>query len=230
VGTLLANPVSGRRETVVADPARTAVLIGDSQSAGAAGVPQSGTWPVTALASLGYTVSFSGRGGTGFVAANPPVGNYPDALEQGNWHIPYGNVPLVVIEGGGNDASRGATDVQILANAERLLTDLKTSYPASRIVMVGTLGRGSAAGANRRSDVDGLLGGFAARHGIPFIGAGDWITRFGLANKMADAVHLTPAGHRILRTVLARRLQNLGVDGPAPAGNTAVVVRSSAGS
>ena len=60
-------------------------------------------------------------GGTGFVASNGKTGNYIDALQRGDWLLPYGSPPLVVIEGGGNDASRGATDQQISTNAERLI-------------------------------------------------------------------------------------------------------------
>ncbi|WP_312875924.1 SGNH/GDSL hydrolase family protein [Arthrobacter terrae] len=193
---------------------RTAVLIGDSQSEGAAGVSAKDTWTNTGLAKLGYNVVFCGRGGTGFVAANGPVGNYPDALEKGHWNVPYGPAPLVVIEGGGNDAGRGATDDQIIANASRLIQDLRQTYPASRFVIIGTLAKGAMSGGGRRTQVDSLLGAFAAKNGIPFISAGDWLTAYSLTDKMADGVHLTGAGHRILSDVLAGKLAALGVAAP----------------
>src|SRR6478672_9534902 len=46
-----------------------------------------------------YKVFFCGRGGTGFVASNGRTGNYIDALQRGDWKLPYGTPPLVVIEG-----------------------------------------------------------------------------------------------------------------------------------
>ncbi len=135
-GTVYRNPANGRNEVVVEDIARTAVLIGDSQSEPAY------SWPRTALASLGYTVHFCGLGGTGFVASNGKTGNYIDALQRGDWLLPYGSPPLVVIEGGGNDASRGATDEQISTNAERLIASVRQRYPEAQLAMVGTLARG----------------------------------------------------------------------------------------
>ena len=203
-GSIYRNPASGRNEVVVEDIARTAVLIGDSQS------EPTSSWPRTALASLGYKVHFCGRGGTGFVTSNGTTGNYIDALQRGDWLLPYGSPPLVVIEGGGNDASRGATDQQISANAERLLARIRQRYPEARLAMVGTLARGDADGGGRRTEVDTLLGTVAARHSIPFVGVGDWLTRHNLTRLMADGVHMGPEGHAALGVLLARRLGDFG--------------------
>lgn len=223
-GTLYLDPATGRREAIEPDMAHTAVLIGDSQSEGAAGVATKNTWTNTALQKLGFHVQFRGKGGTGFVASNGKTGNYPDALERGNWNLPYGPAPLVVIEGGGNDATRHATDEQILANAARLVRDLKQTYPKAQLVMIGTLAKGADNGGGRRTQVDTLLGGFAAKNSIPFISAGDWITKYGLANKMADGVHLTAAGHQVLSGVLAHEFVKLGIQAP-PQGAAAVVAK-----
>lgn len=204
-GTIYRNPASGRNEMVVEDIARTAVLIGDSQSEPAS------SWPRTALASLGYRVHFCGRGGTGFVASNGTTGNYIDALQRGDWLLPYGSPPLVVIEGGGNDAARGVTDEQISANAERLVASIRQRYPGTRLAMVGTLARGAADGGGRRTEVDTLLGAVAARHSIPFVSVGDWLTRYSLTGSMADGVHMAPEGHAALAVLLAHRLDGLGL-------------------
>ncbi|MET3949552.1 SGNH/GDSL hydrolase family protein [Arthrobacter sp. UYEF36] len=209
-GSIYRNPANGRNEVVVRDIARTAVLIGDSQS------EPSFSWPRTALASLGYQVHFCGRGGTGFVTSNGTTGNYIDALQRGDWLLPYGSPPLVVIEGGGNDASRGATDQQISANAERLIASVRQRYPGARLAMVGTLARGAAHGGGRRTEVDALLGTVAARHSIPFVGVGDWLTRHNLTKLMADGVHMGPKGHAALGELLARRLGDFGFRAPAP--------------
>ena len=209
-GSVYRNPASGRNEVVVPDIARTAVLIGDSQSE-----PVS-SWPRRALASLGYQVHFCGRGGTGFATSNGSTGNYADALQRGDWLLPYGSPPLVLIEGGGNDASRGATDQQITANAERLIASVRQRYPEARLAMVGTLARGAADGGGRRTEVDALLGTVAAKHSMVFVGVGDWLTRHHLTGLMADGVHMAPAGHAALGVLLARQLRDLGVTEPAP--------------
>ena len=205
-GSIYRNPANGRDELVVRDIRNTALLIGDSQSEPADG------WPRRGLAAAGYGVYFCGLGGTGFVAANGKTGNYIDALERGDWKLPYGTPPLIVIQGGGNDAVRGATDAQIVANADRLIADLRERYPGTKIAMIGTLGRGANYGGGRRSQVDALLGTVAVKHGIPFVGVGDWLTKHDLAKHLADAVHMNASGHASLGTLLAGRLRELRLD------------------
>lgn len=209
-GALVRNPATGRTQFVDPSIAQTAVLFGDSQAGGAAGVHGVDTWVETALRQRGYKVYFVGAGGTGFVAHSPTAANYPDVVERGKPMLPSGNPALVVVQGGGNDATQGAGNAQILANATRLLADLKATYPASKMVMIGTLARGAAAGGGRRTQIDTLLAGFAERHSLAFISAGDWLTRYRLTGMMADGVHLTPAGHKVLTGVLAGKLKDLG--------------------
>ncbi len=204
-GSVYRNPISGRNEVVVPNVSRTAVLIGDSQSEPANG------WPRQALAALGYNVHFAGLGGTGFVRANGRVGNYIDALELGHWLLPVGTPGLVVVQGGGNDAGSGATDAQITANANRLLQELKSRYPTTRIVMVGTLGRGAGNGGGRRSQVDALLATIAAKQGITFISVGDWLTKHNLTHRLADTVHMDADGRKALGILLERRLREINV-------------------
>ncbi len=147
-----AIPANGRNEIIVKDTSNVAVLIGDSQSEPSYG------WPRQGLAAAGYKVFFCGRGGTGFVASNGKTGNYIDALQRGDWKLPYGTPPLVVIEGGGNDAARGASDAQIVSNAERLIASIQQRYPRPEVLMVGTLARGAHYGGGRRSRGGRALG------------------------------------------------------------------------
>ncbi|KRE74160.1 SGNH/GDSL hydrolase family protein [Arthrobacter sp. Soil762] len=207
-GSVYRNPASGRDEVVVPDMRHTALLIGDSQSE-----PTEG-WPRLGLAAVGYKVHFCGLGGTGFVASNGKTGNYIDALQRGDWKLPYGTPALIVIQGGGNDAARGATDAQIVANADRLIGALQDRYPGARMAMIGTLARGANYGGGRRTQVDALLGTVAARHGLPFVGVGDWLSKYNLAKNLADAVHMDAAGHRSLGGLLGSRLRHLGLEGP----------------
>jgi len=211
-GDIYRNPVFGRREVVVANVRSTAILIGDSQSE-----PVDG-WPRRALAGLGYNVHFCGYGGTGFTAANGKIGNYIDALERGDWLLPAGTPGLIVVEGGGNDAARGASDAQIAANANRLIQALKARYPATQIVMVGTLARGAQNGGGRRSQVDGLLGDIAARQNVTFVSAGDWLTKYNLTQHLADSVHMDAEGRKQLGGILERRFRELQVPAAPSAG------------
>ncbi|VXB61195.1 GDSL-like Lipase/Acylhydrolase family protein [Arthrobacter sp. 9AX] len=205
-GSRILNPANGRLEAVVPDISRTVLLIGDSQSE-----PSDG-WPRQGLEAAGYKVYYCGRGGTGFVSANGKTGNYIDALLRGDWLLPSGTPALIVVQGGGNDAAGGASDIRITGNAERLLAALKARYPGTRIAMIGTLARGEANGGGRRTEVDALLGSVAAAHNLPFVSVGDWLTRYGLEKDLADAVHMNPSGRRVLGTLLERRLRDLGLE------------------
>jgi acyl-CoA thioesterase I len=204
-GARVLNPANGRLEAVVPDISRTVLLIGDSQSE-----PSDG-WPRQGLEAAGYKVYYCGRGGTGFVSANGKTGNYIDALLRGDWLLPAGTPALIVIQGGGNDAATGASDTRITGNAERLIAELKARYPGTRMAMIGTLARGEGNGGGRRTEVDALLGEVAAAHSLPFVSVGDWLTRYGLAKDLADAVHMNPHGRRALGTLLERRLIDLGL-------------------
>lgn len=202
-GSIYRNPASERDELVVADVRHTAVLIGDSQS------EPEGSWTRSALAAVGYTVFYAGKSGTGFVAGNGTTGNYIDALRNGDWLLPYGSPPLIVVQGGGNDARRGADDARITENANRLLDELKSRYPGSRLLMIGTLARGTEGG--RRAEVDALLGKVARKAEVPFISAGDWVSRYDVGRDLVDGIHLAGPGHRKLAAVLARKLADLGM-------------------
>ncbi len=181
------------------------MLIGDSQS------QPKDSWPQRGIATLGYKLYVAGMGGTGFVASTSKTGNYIDALQRGDWVLPYGTPPLIVLQGGGNDAAQKASDDQITSNAERLLAVLKKRYPGSRMAMIGTLAKGAANGGGRRTEVDALLGRIAAKNNVPFVSAGDWLTRYDAVKDLQDGVHMKPSGHEKLGSVLAGELASLGL-------------------
>ncbi|MEE1620412.1 SGNH/GDSL hydrolase family protein [Zafaria sp. J156] len=191
------NAASGRQELEYPEPRRLAVLIGDSQSDGAAGVPGEATWPRLALTAAGYDVVFRGRGGTGFTAARPPYLDYADALRTQQWLLPHGDVGLVVLQGGGNDARAGASDAEVHAGVTGLVEEVRRSYPTSTILVVGTLARSLEDGGGRRHAVDAAVGTAARDAGLAFISAGDWITTEDLGGHLLDRAHLDEAGHRI---------------------------------
>lgn len=213
VGSLYKNPSNNRNEIILADVRHTAVLIGDSQA------QPEGSWPRAALGSIGYKVYTVGRGGTGFVAATSDTGNYIDALQRGDWVLPYGTPPLIVVQGGGNDAARKVSDDQITSNANRLIAALRKRYPLAKIAMIGTLAKGADAGGGRRTQVDTLLGDIAAKAGATFFSVGDWITKYHVEGDLVDGVHLNPAGHAKLGGVLAADMAAAGLRLPPDTAN-----------
>ncbi|MCU1634739.1 MAG: lipolytic enzyme, partial [Micrococcaceae bacterium] len=157
------DPISGGPGLQLADPGRTALLVGDSQSGGAAGVPADRTWTQAGLRGAGYDVAFVGAGGTGFVAASSTgAANYPSSLTQGQWLLPCADPALIVVQGGGNDAAEGATDAEVIGGADVVVSTLTRVYPSATILMIGTLARGAAEGGGRRTEVDAVLGTYAA--------------------------------------------------------------------
>lgn len=218
VENVVFNADSGRRELVVPDPSSIAVLIGDSQADGAAGVPGKQTWPQVALSAAGYTVAFRGRGGTGYATGNGRDPDYVTALRQERWLLPHGDVGLVVIEGGGNDARTGASDAVIASSQAALVAELRRSYPHAPMAVVGTLARSARDGGGRRHQVDDLAGRTARAQGVAFISVGDWLTVHDLAAHLADQVHLDAEGHRLAARYLLQALRNAGLDRQAGPG------------
>ena len=225
-GTRVINPDSGRVETASADLSSSAVIIGDSQAAGARGVPSAQTWPLQGLRQAGLKPIFRGKGGIGFVAhwkANGP--NFLEGIRGGDYVLPFGRPALVVIEGGGNDARLGASDAEIAANARALIVELRKSYPASPMVMIGTLSRSYVDGGGRRLEVDQLLGRVAASEGVDFIDVGGWLTQYGLGAYLADKVHLNAEGHALAAPLLAKELRARGLIGQYPVSPAGATVR-----
>ncbi len=133
------------------------------------------------------------------MAANGKTGNYIDALLSGDWMLPYGHARTDRHPGRRQRRRHGGHGRQIVANADRLIADLKTRYPGARMCLIGTLAtRRGNYGGGRRTQVDALLGTVAARHGMPFVGVGDWLTKYGLTKDLADAVHMNAAGRKTL--------------------------------
>ncbi len=206
LGSIYFNPADGRREVVLGSLAKTAVLIGDSQSEPA------DSWVRRGLEQAGYAVYFAGRGGTGYTVSNLAVRvhDYVTALRLGDWLLPYGDPALVVVQGGGNDATQRSTDAAIAHGESSLLAELARTYPSAKKLVVGTLAKSTADGGGRRSEVDALVGRTTAELGVPFIACGDWISRYDLASQLADGVHLKPAGKARLAPVLAEAIKAKG--------------------
>lgn len=197
-GSLVYVPSLKRVMTVQDNLGSAAVVIGDSQAA-------RDTWVGQGLAELGWNPVIRGAPGTGYVQGNGKVANYPDALESGQWMLPWGSPGLVLLQGGGNDAG-AATDQQIRRNAVRLIQDIRATYPGARVVMAGVI----SDGWGRRAEVDTLLGQVAAEQGIPFLSLGDWWSRYSLGGALLeDGRHFTAAGHAAAAPVFADELEKI---------------------
>ncbi|WP_307957980.1 SGNH/GDSL hydrolase family protein [Sinomonas sp. ASV486] len=205
LGSFTVNAATQRNEPVLGDLSRAAVLIGDSQS------EPTDSWVRRGLEHAGYSVYFAGSGGTGYSVGIPKVHDYANALRLGDWRLPAGRPRLVVVQGGGNDASRNSADSAIANGAITLFAELRRTYPGARIVMVGTLAKSAADGGGRRTEVDALLQRTAAALDVPFVGCGDWISRYGLAGELVDGVHLSPQGKARLAPVFADALAARGL-------------------
>lgn len=198
-GSLIRVPELGRVMTWDPEIAGSAVVIGDSQA-------EPGSWMDQGLAGLGYRTVLRGAGGTGYVQDNGTVGNYYTALTQQQWVLPWGTPKLVVLQGGGNDASN-ASDAEIADAAQTMIREARRTYPASRLVMVGVISSGPGTAESRRTAVDTLLAGVARNEGVAFLSVGDWWTRFSLGEyREPDGRHFTETGHQEAGQVLSREL------------------------
>ncbi|WP_104052607.1 MULTISPECIES: SGNH/GDSL hydrolase family protein [unclassified Arthrobacter] len=201
-GSLIRVPELDRVMTWDPEIAGSAVVIGDSQAG-------PGTWVDQGLAELGYRTVLRGAGGTGYVQGNGTIGNYYTALTRQQWVLPWGTPKLVVLEGGGNDASN-ASDTEIAEAAESMIREARRTYPQSRLVMVGVISSGLDSAGSRRTAVDTLLAGVARSQGVEFLSVGDWWSRFSLGEyRERDGRHFTAAGHQAAGHILARELGTL---------------------
>ncbi len=50
---------------------------------------------------------------------------------------------------------------------------------------------------------------------MPFVGVGDWLTKYDLTKDLADAVHMNTAGRKSLGALLEGKLRELGITGPS---------------
>lgn len=181
---------------------KTAVLICDSQCEG-------NSWIEQGVKANGYTqIVEKGYGGGGFAA--PAMGtlntSITTALHQNRINMPQGNPGLVVLTLGGNDASQGYSDAQILTQMRSAIARVKVIYPRSKIVVNGVMSSKNADHARRRA-VDKLVTNEAARQGISNISVAGWGTT--LKPGMRDKVHLNQAGHNKVAPTYEKALRKV---------------------
>ncbi|MEC5199928.1 lysophospholipase L1-like esterase [Arthrobacter sp. PL16] len=142
---------------------------------------------------IGYSTPTSSAGGTGWTA-----------VQQGLVRFPGGTPGLVLVSMGGNDASAGRSDAQVIADSSALWAKLKLMYPQSKIVINGVMSRNDASHFQRRH-IDGVLAANAAKQGVTFISVA------GLAStanaQYLDNVHLSQAGHDAVAPLYTAKLR-----------------------
>jgi uncharacterized protein with LGFP repeats len=176
--------------------ATSVVLYGDSQLDG-------DSWGEQGARAMGFTDQAAelAFGGLGYSIHNGWAGGTAwTAVENGFVPFPGGTPGLVMVTLGGNDASLGTTDAQIIADSSALWAKLKLMYPNSKIVVNGVMSR-SDAGHERRRHIDAVLEANAKKQGITFISVAGLATM--AYAEYRDDVHLTQAGQNAVAKLYA---------------------------
>lgn len=185
--------------TNVKATATSVVLYGDSQLDG-------DSWSEQGARALGFTdqASHFSYGGIGYSTSSPSAGGTGwTAVQQGRVPFPGGSPGLVLVSLGGNDASAGRSDAQVIADSSALWAKLKLMYPQSRIIINGVMSRNDVS-HNQRRHIDDVLAANAARQGVTFVSVA------GLASaanaQYLDNVHMSQAGHDAVAPLYTARL------------------------
>ncbi|XAS64312.1 GDSL-type esterase/lipase family protein [Pseudarthrobacter sp. So.54] len=174
--------------TNVLATAKSVVLYGDSQL-------DDDSWSEQGARAMGFTDQATqlAYGGMGYSTRNAWAGGTGWTAVQ-NKLIPFpGGTPgLVLVSLGGNDASSGQSDAQVIASSTALWAKLKEIYPNSKIVINGVMSRSDTSHTQRRH-IDAVLGANAKRLGVTYISVAGLASTAGAEYR--DNVHLTQNGH-----------------------------------
>ncbi len=153
VGVALARPVTGSAlsappgwaapQTVRFAKPKTVAFIGDSYTAGAAGVPGSQLWPELLSKARGWNSTNLALGGTGYVTGfdgggqlgcgKSACGNYLEMVPEAVAASP----DVVIVSGGRNDLGKPLPE--ILKNIQAVFTELRKGLPDAKIVALSPL-------------------------------------------------------------------------------------------
>ncbi|SEE36734.1 LGFP repeat-containing protein [Arthrobacter alpinus] len=190
--------------------AKTVVMLCDSQCDG-------DSWSEQGARANGYTHIISrDYGGGGYSAwAGVLASSVTEALFANRVNLPQGDPGLVMLTLGGNDATQGNSDAQIVSDLRRMILRIKQMYPNSKLVINGVMSR-TDADHNRRRAVDALVMAEAQRQGISHVSVAGWGTT--LKAKYRDNIHLSPDGHNTVAPRYAAALAEalLGQSAVAP--------------
>lgn len=177
-----------------------AVLLGDSQL-------DWDSWVEQGVRGNGFATVERAYGGVGYAAGSGWLGdNIPSAYHSDQILLPrgLGADDLIVLTLGGNDASQGRSDAEIIANFNLLVNTLQERNPGVQIVVNGVMSRDDASHARRR-EIDQLVTSHARALGIPAISVAGW----GSSAQYADYVHLTQHGHNQMGQLYTQKLREV---------------------
>jgi hypothetical protein len=178
-----------------------ALLICDSQCGG-------DSWVEQGARAAGFTtIEERMYGGGGYAAPAPALGvSVPDGLTAGLIELPTVTPGAIIITLGGNDATTGRSDTEILEGLRRAVTFLEGRYPAAKIIVNGVMSRADDAHARRRA-VDELVMNEAEHQNLAHVSVAGWGTTYNA--EYADGVHLTQTGSTTIGQPYAAQLKGV---------------------
>lgn len=207
-----------RRTDLVLGP-QDALVIADSQAnlrGTVVGVKQGHdpSWISQGLRAAGYNPVHYAYGSVGAVAAQWFFPSFHQGVVGNAFALPVGSPGLIYLGGSGNDLWTGLGYQQVARSYLEIIAVLRQLYPGARIVLSEVLGRRIQEQGNR-AGLSAALASAGASVSVPVVPCRYWVSDFGITHLLADAVHLTDAGHRALGARFADwlRAENLAPGG-----------------
>jgi lysophospholipase L1-like esterase len=204
------------RNKVVRAP--VVMILGDSYTAGIAGMPPEKTYAAETARRLGWQLIIGGYRGTGFVAPGHIKKTFRVLFDE---ELAWRPAPdLVVVSGGHNDWPKSPASVE--KAAQRLLSKIKDRWPGTPVVLLGPLWGGDPTPA--ALSIRDAVQAAATATEVPFVDPlqEKWFTgsvKLGTGNAPKyirhDGVHPNATGSRYLATRFSSALQRLGLAVPS---------------
>jgi lysophospholipase L1-like esterase len=205
-----------------APAARNVCVIGDSYCAGALTIEQPTTWPVSLARMFGADLFLNAVGGTGYTQLNAGAGGNNNYAASPRVAAAIASAATdFIIAGSINDSSQ--TTASVTANAQSLITQIKSALPTARLWMTGVQGLPVAAAATGTNSTNNTaLAALAVTNNIPFIDTfTTWYSGTGYAGATngtgnrdifcnTDQIHPTQAGHDFIASRMYQELIRLG--------------------
>ncbi|MFI7641049.1 SGNH/GDSL hydrolase family protein [Nonomuraea sp. NPDC049400] len=191
-------PGCAGEERAKPSPKPVMMFVGDSFAVGSGPVPRWETYASETARRLGFEPVIAGAGGTGYLNTGRVGRTFQRSFET---ELAWRPAPdLLVISGGHND--RRWSPARVGDAAARLLKEVRTRWPRTKVVMVGPIW---LSGTPRKAyGMRDALAKVAGREGVTFL---DPLRhRWPAEAILPDGVHPTLAGHRRLAAWLAGEL------------------------
>ncbi|MGU3293299.1 SGNH/GDSL hydrolase family protein [Williamsia sp. M5A3_1d] len=192
-----------------------ALAFGDSYFTGSEGVNRSQTFGRIALNELGYSVTQSGHGGTGYVVGSRVDGwpNYVTQISDPALDgLPEPPISVLLLEGGVNDALSAVSADLIRTNATWVMTTLRDRYPLAKHIVLGVPPDNTGRLHRSRATIDTAIHEAALAARWTFVDMRRFITPTTAPAIIGpDRLHPTLDGHQRLASMLVGALERAGV-------------------